>query len=156
MNINVSAYSHVSLKQSRDLFLKTMGRIKTKDNTLLYWLLELQHFHVILENPNVFRPWILFVYFGSSILRVLLEITLIWPSIPETTKAYFNQPVLFQMFSLPHPLTWLKHLIPLLFNVLSFLRWVNCVMCVSYTVMFLWCNFMGISYRNEEARRMEM
>lgn len=156
MNINVSAYWHVFLKQSRDLFLKTMGRIKIKENTLLDWVPKLQHFHVILENPNVLHPWIFFVYFGSSILRVLLEISLIWPSIPETTKAYFNQPVLFQMFFLPHPLTWLKHLIPLLFNVLSFLRLVNYVMCVSYTVMFLWCNFIGISYRNEEARRMEM
>lgn len=156
MNINGPAYSHVFLKQSRDLSLKTMERIKIKNNTSLGWLRKLQHFHVILENPNVLHPWIFFVYFGSSILRVLLEISLIWPSIPETTKAYFNQPVLFQMCFLPHPLTWLKHLIPLLFNVLSFLRLVNYAMCVSYTVKFLWCNFIGISYRNKEAQRMEI
>lgn len=156
MNINGPAYSHVFLKQARDLFLKTIGRIKIKDNTSLDWLRKLRHFHVILENPNVLHPWIFFVYFGSSMLRVLLEISLIWPSIPETTKAYFNQPVLFQMCFLPHPLTWLKHLIPLLFNVLSFLRLVDYAMCVSYTVKFLWCNFIGISYRNEEAQRMEM
>lgn len=69
-----------------------------KNNTLLDWLFKLQSFHVILENPNVLHPWIAFVYFGGNIFRVLLEVSLIWPSIPETTQDYLNQPVLLQMF----------------------------------------------------------
>lgn len=73
-------------------------------------------------------------------------------------QAYFDQPVLFQMFFLPHPLIWFKDLIPLLFNVSTFFRLVvshTRVMCVSYTAVFL-CNFTGIVHGNVEVQRVEM
>lgn len=102
---------------SQIAIFESNGKDKIKDNTLTYWLFKLQCFHMIPENPNVLYPWTAFVYFGSNTLKVLLEISLIQYSIPKTMQAYFNHPVLFQMFFLPHPLTWFKILIPLLFSV---------------------------------------